>query len=91
MDDFKKEDIQVTVSREDGKPICTGAGQHTVLLTDQNPVLIIKKDGGTVETFSGGIFELLEFTIGQLEGMGVRERNDIYKAFGLDFNSILKS
>lgn len=81
------EKIKVTVAREDGKLIHAGSGEDVNYLTDQNPVLIVRKDGGTVETFSpGGMFDLLQFTVRQLEGLGVKERNELYEAFGLERN-----
>lgn len=78
------EKIKVTVTKEDGKPICAEAGEGVSFLTDQNPVLIVKKDGRTVETFSpGGVFDLLQFTVRQMESLGVKERNELYEAVGL--------
>lgn len=81
------ERIKVVVTREDGKPICAGSGGSVYFLTDQTPMLIVKKDGGTVEMFStGSMSSLLEYTVRQLEGLGVKERNELYSAFGLERN-----
>lgn len=78
---------KVTVTREDGKPINAESGEWVNYLTDQTPVLIVKKDGGTVEVFStGSISSLLEFTIRQMEDLGVKERNELYSVFGLEFH-----
>lgn len=81
------ERIKVTVTREDGKPICAEAGISVTYLTDQTPMMIVRKDGGTVEMFSTNCMaSLLEFTVRQLEGLGVKERNELYAAFGLKRN-----
>ena len=80
--------IKVTVSREDGSPICLAASEVTPdFITDVAPILIVKKDGGTVETIIGNIDTLLEFTARQLEGLGVQERRLFCEAYGINFYS----
>ena len=46
-------------------------------------MLIVKKNGGTVETVSGGILTLMEFTARQLQSLGVKEQRDLCDTFGL--------
>ena len=75
--------IKVMVSREDGAPICAEAGERSIFLTEQSPILIVRKDGGAVETVAGGIQTLLEFTARQLEGLSVQERRKLCEAYGL--------
>ena len=76
--------VKVTVTREDGSPICRHAPETTPdFLTDRDPILIITKNGDTVETISGGAFELLEFAVRQLEEVGLEERCKLYACFGL--------
>lgn len=49
-----KDKVKVTITREDGSPICVLTPEpDTVFLTDDAPVLLIRKTGGTVEMFSG--------------------------------------
>jgi len=84
--------IKVTISQEDGKPVCPGASEpETMFLTDESPFLIVRKDGGTVETFAGSIGGLLEFTIRQLEGLEVLQRQQFCEAFGLKFQHSQKN
>lgn len=43
--------VKVTISREDGSPICPLTTEnYPIFLTDDIPFLVIRKDGGTVET-----------------------------------------
>lgn len=81
------EKFKVTVSRADGKPVFARADKDTVFLTDQSPLLIVKKDGGTVETVCGDITALLEFTARQLETLDSRQRHELPGLFGLEFHS----
>lgn len=50
--------VRVTVTREDGTPICGQAGEDVRFLTDTAPVLVLRKDGGSVEAFSGDLCSL---------------------------------
>lgn len=52
--------IKVTITREDGTPVCEQAGEDVKFLTDSAPVLVLRKDGGTVEAFSGDLHSLSE-------------------------------
>lgn len=55
--------VKVTITREDGSPICGQAGAELVeYLSEAAPVLVLRKSGGTVETFSGelpGVLDML--------------------------------
>lgn len=84
--------IKVMVSREDGSPICRRESEVTPdFITDVAPIMIIKKDGSTVERTMGGIDMLLEFTVQQLEGLGVQERRLFCEAYGINFYSTQKN
>lgn len=51
--------VKVTITREDGSPICGQAGAELVeYLSEAAPVLVLRKSGGTVETFSGELHSL---------------------------------
>ena len=80
--------IKVTISREDGNPICSAEAEpEPFFVTDADPILIVRKDGGTVETFSGGVSERLAFTVRQLEGLGIEERYELCSLFSLEFDN----
>lgn len=62
--------VKVIITREDGSPICGLAGAELVeYLSDEAPVLVLRKTGGTVEAFSGelpGVLDMLsEWAEGQ--------------------------
>lgn len=85
------EKFKVTVSREDGKPVFAGADKDAMFLTDQSPLLIVKKNGGTVETVCGDITALLEFTAQQLDLLGVRRSQALCRRVCMEFHSPGKS
>ena len=85
------EKIKVIISREDGSPICRKEAELApLILTDENPFLIIWKNGGTVETASGHIPTILEFATRQLEALGVQERRQLRETFGLELQPAKK-
>ena len=53
--------VKIPITREDGSPISGMSGTALVeYLTDERPVLVLRKSGGTVETFSGDLHGLKE-------------------------------
>lgn len=61
--------VKVTITREDGGPICGLAGAELVEhLTDEAPVLVLRKSGGTVETYSGELPSVLDMLSEWTEG-----------------------
>lgn len=60
--------VKITITREDGSPICPLAQEPiTVFLTDDIPFLVIRKDGGTVESV----------TVDATAGMGLELCRDL--------------
>ena len=59
------ERIKVTISREDGGPLFdyeqTAKAQY---LTEAAPVLIVMRDGGTLQTWWGSLQDALDFIEG---------------------------
>lgn len=79
--------VKVTITKENGDPICTEAGKDAYLLTDKSPILIARKNGGTVETVCGDITALLEFTARQMKTLGVQQRRELSGIFERELHS----
>ena len=81
------EKIKVSISREDGTPVCPGMPDPDhIFLTDASSFLIVKKDGGTAEAVSGDISALLEFAARQLEALSAKESRELCEVVGLEFH-----
>lgn len=53
--------VKITITWEDGSPICSlSQDADTVFLTDDSPVLLVRKNGGTVEAFAGDMHSAAE-------------------------------
>lgn len=82
----------MVISREDGSPVCAaGLKPIPVFLTDENQILTVRKNGGTVETACGGIAELLAFTARLMKDLDVKERRKLCEAYGVDFRPARKN
>lgn len=83
------ERIKVTISRESGDPIFPEAGApKPMFLDDSCKFMVIKKNGGTVESLAASsLFDLLEFIERELKQAKPMERESLRKAFGWGTNS----
>ena len=62
------ERIKVTISREDGSPVFSHDNTAIVeYLTDDAPVMVIRRDGGALETICGNIYSVGEMVQELLE------------------------
>ena len=77
--------VKVTISREDGSPICGLVQEPEVhFLTDNTPFLVVKKDGETVESAAVSVSGLLEFTLAALDGLSAAVRDALCDSYGLE-------
>lgn len=79
--------VTVTTTREDGSPICRlnpNPEPDVVLLTDDAPILVIRKNGGAVEIHSGGVASLLEHTLLALDQLDAAVRDALCESYGLE-------
>lgn len=82
---LEKVKVTVTTTREDGSPLCRlNPGPDVFFLTDDTPILIVRKDGGTVETRTGGVASLLEFTLLALDQLDAAVRDALCDSYGLE-------
>lgn len=84
---LEKVKVTVTTTREDGSPICSlnpNPEPDVFLLTDDAPILVVRKDGGTVEIHSGGVASLLEFTLAALDQLDAAVRDALCDSYGLE-------
>lgn len=84
---LEKVKVTVTSTREDGSPICRlnpNPEPDVVLLTDDAPILVVRKDGGAVELHTGGIASLLEFTLAALDQLDAAVRDALCDSYSLE-------
>lgn len=78
---------KITITREDGSPICGLAPEKdTISLTDDDQFLVIKKNGGTVETRLVYVSGLLELTLAALDELDTTAQKAICDGYGVQVN-----
>ena len=76
--------VKITITREDGSPICPLVQEPmTAFLTDDYQFLVVKKDGGTVETRLVYVYDLLELTLAELDKLPAADKKAICEGYGV--------
>lgn len=76
--------VKITITREDGSPLFPRDPEPmTAFLTDDDQFLVIKKDGGGVETRTVYVSGLLELTLIELEKLDAATQKAICESNGV--------
>lgn len=76
--------VKVTITREDGSPICGLAPEaNTTFLTDDTRFFVARKDRKTVETWSVDVSGLLELTLAALNKLDAVAQKAICDGYGV--------
>lgn len=76
--------VKITITREDGSPICALVPEEDpIFLTNDDHFLVVKKNGGTVETRLVYVSDLLELTLAELDKLPAADKKAICEGYGV--------